>query len=73
MINEKVILDNYNKVIRLVESIRCGKVKATLILQKINFYIRINIIAKEFRELGRFLKIRYITDCYTNGNFRREV
>lgn len=26
-INEKVILENYNEIVRMIESIKCGKVK----------------------------------------------
>lgn len=72
-INEKIILDNYNQVIRLVESIRCGKVKASLILQKINSYNRSNGVAKGLKEIGRVLKTRYIIEYYTDGNLRKEV
>lgn len=72
-INEKVILDNYNQVMRLVESIRCGKVKASLILQKINSYNRSNGVAKGLKEIGRVLKTKYIIEYYTDGNLRKEV
>ncbi|MGL4999234.1 MAG: Tn3 family transposase, partial [Cetobacterium sp.] len=37
-INEKVIIENYYEILRLVESIRSGKVKASLIMQKIGSY-----------------------------------
>ncbi|MGL5750450.1 MAG: Tn3 family transposase [Paraclostridium sp.] len=72
-INEKVILDNYTQVMRLVESIRCGKVKASLILQKINSYNRSNGVAKGLKEIGRILKTKYIIEYYTDGNLRKEV
>lgn len=72
-INEKVILENYSEVMRLVESIRCGKVKASLILQKINSYNRDNGVAKGLKEIGRILKTKYIIDYYTNGYLRKEV
>ena len=54
-INEKIILENYSEVRRLVESIRCSKVKASLILQKINSYNRKNGVAKGLKEIGRIL------------------
>lgn len=72
-INEKVILENYSEVMRLVESIRCGKVKASLILQKINSYNRDNGVTKGLKEIGRILKTKYIIDYYTNGYLRKEV
>ena len=72
-INEKIIIDNYYEVMRLVESIRCGKVKASLILQKINSYNRDNAVAKGLKEIGRILKTKYIIDYYTDGDLRKEV
>lgn len=72
-INEKIILDNYSEVMRLVESIRCGKVKASLILQKINSYNRDNSVAKGLKEIGRIIKTGYIIEYYTDGDLRKEV
>jgi len=72
-INDKIILDNYSEVMRLVESIRCGKVQASLILQKINSYNRDNGVAKGLKEIGRILKTRYIIEYYTDGELRKEV
>lgn len=72
-INEKIILENYTEVKRLVESIRCGKVKASLILQKIDSYARDNGVAKGLKEIGRILKTKYILDYYSDGTLRKEV
>jgi Transposase and inactivated derivatives, TnpA family len=72
-INEKIILENYTEVKRLVESIRCGKVKASLILQKIDSYARDNGVAKGLKEIGRILKTKYILDYYSDGILRKEV
>lgn len=72
-INEKVILENYNEILRLIESIKCGKVKASLILQKINSYSRDNGVAKGLKEIGRILKTKYILEYFTDGNLRKEV
>lgn len=72
-INEKIILENYFEVMRLVESIKCGKVKASLILQKINSYNRDNGVAKGLKEIGRIFKTKYILDYYTDMKLRKEV
>lgn len=58
---------------RLVESIKCGKVRASLILQKINSYNRDNGVAKGLKEIGRILKTKYILNYYTNEILRKEV
>lgn len=72
-INQKIIIDNYSEVMRLVESIRCGKVKASLILQKINSYNRNHAVAKGLKEIGRLLKTKYIIEYYTDADLRKEV
>ena len=72
-INEKIISENYFEVMRLVESIKCGKVKASLILQKINSYNKDNGVAKGLKEIGRVLKTKYILNYYTNEILRKEV
>ena len=72
-INEKIISENYFEVMRLVESIKCGKVRASLILQKINSYNRDNGVAKGLKEIGRILKTKYILNYYTNEILRKEV
>ncbi|MGL5583157.1 MAG: Tn3 family transposase [Cetobacterium sp.] len=72
-INEKIILENYNEIVRMIESIKCGKVKASLILNKINSYNRDNGVAKGLKEIGRILKTKYILEYFLNGNLRKEV
>lgn len=72
-INEKIILENYNEILRMIESIKCGKVKASLILNKINSYNRDNGVAKGLKEIGRVLKTKYILEYFSNGNLRKEV
>lgn len=72
-INEKVIIENYHEIMRLVESIRVGKVKASLILQKIGSYARDNSIAKGLKELGRIIKTMYLLDYFSDKVLRKEV
>ena len=72
-INEKIILENYNEILRMIESIKCGKVKASLILNKINSYNRDNGVAKGLKEIGRILKTKYILEYFSNGDLRKEV
>ena len=72
-INENLITDNFYEIMRLVESIRCGKVKASLILQKLSSYARDNSIAKGLKELGRILKTMYLLKFFTDSELRKEV
>ena len=57
----------------MIESIKCGKVKASLILNKINSYNRDNGVAKGLKEIGRVLKTKYILEYFSDGNLRKEV
>ena len=70
-INEKIITENYSEILRLVESIQCKKVKASLILQKINSYNRDNGIAKGLKEIGRILKTKYILEYFSNKELQK--
>lgn len=72
-INEKLIIDNYHEILRLVESIKVGKVKASLILQKIGSYARDNSVAKGLKELGRIFKTMYLLEYFTDKTLRKEV
>ena len=72
-INEKIVIENYPEILRLVESIQCKKVKASLILQKINSYNRDNGIAKGLKEIGRILKTKYILEYFSNKELQKEV
>lgn len=72
-INENLILENFKEIGRLIESIHCGKVKASLILNKINSYSRNNGVAKALKEIGRILKIKYILEYYSSELLRKEV
>ena len=56
-----------------MESIQCKKVKASLILQKINSYNRDNGIAKGLKEIGRILKTKYILEYFSNKELQKEV
>ena len=72
-INEKIITENFNEVMRLVKSIEVKKVKPSLILKKIDSYARDNGVAKGLKEIGRVLKTKYILEYYTDGALRKEV
>lgn len=72
-INEKLIIDNYHEIMRLIKSIEAKTVKASVILDKINSYARDNSVAKGLKELGRLLKTMYLLDFFTDSNLRKEV
>ena len=72
-VNEKIIIENFSEISRLITSIKEGKVKASLILQKINSYARKNHLAIALRELGRLIKTKYLLEYHSNATLRQEV
>ncbi|MGM0878172.1 MAG: Tn3 family transposase [Bacillota bacterium] len=72
-INTKVILENYDDVIRLAHSIREGKVSGSLIMGKLGSYSRQNRLATALREMGRIEKTIFILDYISNEAIRRRI
>ena len=72
-INEKVIKENYDDVLRLVASIREGTVPASLILSKIGSYSRQNGLSTALREMGKIEKTIFILDYLSSEELRRKI
>ena len=72
-INEKVIRDNFDEVLRLVHSIREGNVTSSLIISKLGSYSRQNSLATALREIGRIEKTIFILDYISSEELRRKI
>lgn len=72
-INTKIILDNYDDVLRLAHSIREGTVSASLIMGKLGSYARQNSLATALREMGRIEKTIFILDYLSSEALRRRI
>jgi TnpA family transposase len=72
-INEKVIKENYDDVLRLAASIREGTVPASLILSKIGSYSRQNGLSTALREMGKIEKTIFILDYLSSEELRRKI
>ena len=72
-INTNVISENFDDVLRLVHSIREGRVSGSLIMGKLGSYARQNKIATALREIGRIEKTIFILDYITNETLRRRI
>ncbi|WP_163527870.1 Tn3 family transposase [Halobacillus ihumii] len=72
-INEKVIKDNYDDVLRLAHSIREGSVTASLIMGKLGSYARQNSLATALREMGRIEKTIFILNYLQSETLRRKI
>ncbi|MGL5717078.1 MAG: Tn3 family transposase [Paraclostridium sp.] len=72
-INEKVIRENFDDVLRLAHSVRGGKVTSSLILSKLGSYSRQNSLATALREMGRIEKTIFILDYISSEELRRKI
>jgi len=72
-INEKVIRENYDEVLRLAHSIREGKVTSSLIISKLGSYARQNSLSTALREIGRIEKTIFILDYISSEELRRKI
>ena len=72
-INENIIRDNYDDVLRLAASIREGTVPASLILSKIGSYSRQNGLSTALREMGKIEKTIFILDYLSSEELRRKI
>lgn len=72
-INTKVIMENYDDVLRLGHSVGTGKVSAALILGKLGSYSRKNRLSTALREMGRIEKTIFVLDYISDKDARRKI
>ena len=72
-INEKIIKDNYDEVLRLASSIKEGTVTSSLIISKLASYSRQNSLAAALREMGKIEKTIFILDYISSEELRRKI
>lgn len=72
-INEKIIKDNYDEVLRLASSIKEGTVISSLIISKLASYSRQNSLAAALREMGKIEKTIFILDYISSEELRRKI
>ncbi|WP_010648716.1 Tn3 family transposase [Oceanobacillus massiliensis] len=72
-IDQKVIRENYDDVLRLAHSIQVGKVSGALIMGKLGSYARQNKVGKALREMGRIEKTIFIMDYIADTSMRRRI
>ncbi len=68
-INEKIIKDNYDEVLRLASSIKEGTVTSSLIISKLASYSRQNSLAV----VGKIEKTIFILDYISSEELRRKI
>jgi len=73
MLNQKIILDHWNDILRLAASIKQGTVTASLMLRKLGSYPRQNGLAAALRELGKIERTLFALDWIQDIELRRRV
>lgn len=72
-INQKLIQENYEDILRLSHSIQNGKVSSSLILEKLGSYARKNQLSSALKEAGSIEKTIFILDYISKEDFRRNI
>lgn len=72
-INQKLIQENYEDILRLSHSIQNGKVSSSLILEKLGSYARKNQLSSALKEAGSIEKTIFILDYISKKDYRRNI
>jgi TnpA family transposase len=72
-INEKLIEDNWDEMLRLVASLKLGKTTAFQVLKRMNSYAKQNPLQKAFKEFGRIIRSSFILRYYDDLELRQSV
>lgn len=67
------IRKGWDELLRLVASIRCGRVSANVALQRFGSAAQGDPLHKAADHLGRLLRTLFLCDYFTNLEFRREI
>jgi TnpA family transposase len=72
-LNVNLIRDTWDEIVRLMASIRSGKVRASLIIGKLSAASKKNRLFRGLQEFGRLIKTAYLAEYLHNEELRRRV
>ena len=72
-INQQLILDDWDEMLRLVGSLKMGWVTASLIIQKLQAFPRKHPLMRILQEYGRLIKTTHILRWYADEANRRRL
>lgn len=72
-VSRKAILAGWDELLRLVASIRSGRVSPVIALQRFGSAAQGDILYKAANHLGKLLRTLYLCDFFTQPEFRREI
>jgi len=72
-VSERTIVKGWDELLRLIASIRMGRVSAKFVLEKMGSAAQDDPLHKAADHLGRLLRSLYLCDFFANPDFRREI
>ncbi|MCI0393082.1 MAG: Tn3 family transposase [Acidobacteria bacterium] len=72
-LNVNLIRETWDEIVRLMASIRNGKVRASLILSKLSAASKRNRLFRGLQEFGRLIKTAYLAEYLRSEELRRRV
>jgi len=72
-INPKIIIDNWENILRTTVSIKFGWVTASLFISKLQAYPQQNILTKALQEYGKIRKTIFILKYIDSKEYRRKI
>jgi TnpA family transposase len=72
-INKKLILDNWDDILRLMASMKLQRCSASQILKMLSSSERENTLYKAFKEFGRLLKTHFILNYVDDEELRQNI
>jgi TnpA family transposase len=72
-INEKLIHDHWDDMLRLMVSLKLGKTTAFQVLKRMNSYAKQNPLQKAFKEFGKIIRTGFILRYYDDLELRQSV
>jgi len=73
VINKKLILDNWDSILRLMVTIKLGYSSASLLFKKLAASAKHSQLYKALKEFGRILKTKYILEYFDDIELRHKV
>ena len=73
VINWALISTHWSDLLRVVISIRTGKISSAILLRKLNNHSRKNKIYQAFRELGRVIRTIFLLQFISDQNLRKQI
>jgi TnpA family transposase len=72
-LNVNLIRETWDEIVRLIASIKSGKVRASLILSKLSAASKRNRLFRGLQEFGRLIKTAYLAEYLRSEELRRRV